>query len=94
MIGRPWKIEPHTNLDKRFTIDGPLPLIIDNDDVPTDVVAMLAGRVATTLNEHYEAPRGRRCTNEDCEDPQVWAEAFVFCPTCGERLGEVEVVSL
>lgn len=89
-----WEIQEHSNLDKRFVIDGPLPLIIDNDDVPSDVVAMLAERVAVTLNAHYKAPLGRRCENDDCEDPQVWPAAFAYCPTCGERLGEPLLITL
>ena len=49
-----WTIEPHDGADKQFVINGPLPLIIDYDDVNHGEVDALAESVVAILNAGWE----------------------------------------
>ena len=97
---RGWKIEPHDSYDKSFRIDGPLPLIIDNDDVDHGAVEVLAERLVDALNAFgIEAPSAKRCENEDCESywhtkriPQFETTPFA-CEACGRRATVFEVTA-
>lgn len=88
-----WTIQEHSNYDKSFVIDGPLPLIIDNDDVWHPGVALLAEQLVSVLNEHWRALHATRCINEECGEAYdtMWNVATVECPTCGELVEEFEV---
>jgi hypothetical protein len=46
-------IQPHTQVDKKFSIEGPIELIIDYDDVSHDEVDKLTVKVARILNAHW-----------------------------------------
>lgn len=94
-----WKIEDHSVYDKSFVIDGPLPLIIDNDDVFGPGVEILAQAVVDTLNEHFFVPNMRRCKNamldrdtalDGCESYATVNEDYKRCPFCGGVLSDPE----
>lgn len=93
-----WVVGPHTGLDKSFKINGPLPLGIDNDDVPTGTVAILADRVARVLNAHWVPPMVRRCEGEeDCDryfEDVLLEHAGATCATCGGPMGVPREASL
>lgn len=53
---KPFKIEPHTTIDKRFRIMGPeIDLLVDYDDVDHKEVDRAARKLVKILNEHWEA---------------------------------------
>ena len=48
-----WKILGHSEIDKSFEVDGPLPLEIDYDDVNHDEVDFLINEVVQILNTYW-----------------------------------------
>lgn len=76
-----WEIQPHNEFDKSFVIDGPLPLIIDNDDVWGPGVELLAKHVVQLLNKHWITVHHPQCVNHDCE---YYLHFFstMNCPHC------------
>ena len=88
-----WTIQPHSQYDKSFVIDGPLPLVIDNDDVWQPGVAILAEEVVRVLNNQFVSIYRMRCENEDCANAfdRLYLNDIDWCPTCGVALTEFEV---
>ena len=93
-----FRIPPYSSIDKSFDIRGPLDLIVDNDDVPSDQVAILAKRVVEILNKHWRCPYAWFCENEDCERYWTAVEAgsqvrsdFDKCEECHELMALREV---
>lgn len=92
-----FRIPAYGPYDKSFEIKGPLPLIIDNDDVPTDQVALLAQHVVAILNDNWRPLYAWFCENEDCAD--CWTALaseqtdYGDCPTCSCAL-KMEEISL
>lgn len=87
-----WKIQEYHSYDKSFVIDGPLPLIIDNDDVWHPGVALLSQQIVDILNNNWSPLYALRCNNEDC--PEVGNYFNVnFCPVCNEPTKSDEVLA-
>lgn len=90
-----WKLGEGSGDGKRLSVDGPLPLIIDNDDVDTSAVAILVERVVEVLAEHWSPVFGDRCENDDCRAGWEWARATTSvpgtCASCGGSLVRAEI---
>lgn len=53
-MAEPFTIQPHTTVDKSFTIDGPdIYLVVDYDDVDHKTVDREAKKVVNILNAHW-----------------------------------------
>lgn len=76
-----WKIQEYHPLDKSFVIDGPLPLIIDNDDVWSPGVELLAKHLVQVLNAHWITVHHPQCVNEVC-DYYGYYFSTMNCPYC------------
>lgn len=92
-----FRIPAYSRLDKRFEISGPLDLYVDNDDVPSDQVAILAEHVVAILNRHWRPVMAWFCENEDCEDYFTAVRprdtAYGRCKGC-DTLLKVQEISL
>lgn len=78
-------IQPYGSYAKSFLIDGPLPLEIDNDDVPSAEVAALAQHLVELLNRYWEDPVAYYCENEDCQNYyEPHPNPASNCPLCGD----------
>lgn len=56
-MSKPFKIEPHTTIDKRFRIVGPdIDLLVDYDDVNHSEVDRAARKLVKILNDNWDTP--------------------------------------
>lgn len=77
-------------VDKRFIVSGPLEFYVDNDDVPSDQVAILAEQAVAILNRHWRPVMAWFCKNEDCEECDIAIRprdaGYGTCTGCGALL--------
>lgn len=93
-----WEVEDFWHL-KSVVVDGPLPLIIDYDDVQHNEVQLLTDRVAEILNLHWTPVYVLECDNEESEHDGCWddrwpvgeADEPFACPHCGSPLIEKQI---
>lgn len=87
-----WIVQSHSDSDKYFVIQGPLPLIINNDDVDSSQVAILAEYVAAVLNQHWTPVPACFCENAICAQSfraipaRQAAEQGMKCTGCENEL--------
>lgn len=54
-MAKPFSIQPHTTVDKSFTIEGPeIRLVVDYDDVYHVLVDREAKKIVKILNAHWD----------------------------------------
>jgi hypothetical protein len=94
MTDNRFKVLPYSPYDKRIDVDGPLPFVVDNDDVWSPGVEILLEQALRILNEHWKPVYRLRCENEDCDlydDQPLYNLYPTYCPSCAQKLTEIEV---